>query len=178
MSRIGKLPITVPNGVTITVENNVVTVKGPKGELSEKVSDRMKLSEENGVMKVERPTDNKQDRSLHGLTRTLINNMVVGVTTGFEKKLEIEGTGYKAAKSGNKLVLSVGYSHNVEFVEENGITYDVPAPTKITVKGISKQQVGQIAADIRKVRPPEPYKGKGIRYAGEFVRRKEGKTGK
>lgn len=178
MSRIGKLPITVPNGVTITVENNVVTVKGPKGELSEKVSDRMKLSEENGVMKVERPTDNKQDRSLHGLTRTLINNMVLGVTTGFEKKLEIEGTGYKAAKSGNKLVLSVGYSHNVEFVEENGITYDVPAPTKITVKGISKQQVGQIAADIRKVRPPEPYKGKGIRYAGEFVRRKEGKTGK
>ncbi len=178
MSRIGKLPITVPAGVTITVENNIVTVKGPKGVLSEKISERMKLTEENGILKVERPTDNKQDRSLHGLTRTLINNMVTGVTAGFEKKLEIEGTGYKAAKTGNKLVLSVGYSHNVEFEEGNGITYDVPAPTKITVKGINKQQVGQIAADIRAVRPPEPYKGKGIRYAGEFVRRKEGKTGK
>lgn len=178
MSRIGKLPITVPSGVTITVENSVVTVKGPKGQLSEKISNRMKLTEEDGIMKVERPTDVKEDRALHGLTRTLINNMVTGVTAGFEKKLEIEGTGYKATKNGNKLVLSVGYSHNVEFAEENGITFDVPAPTKITVKGINKQVVGQIAADIRAVRPPEPYKGKGIRYAGEVVRRKEGKTGK
>ena len=178
MSRIGKHPITVPNGVTITVENNVVTVKGPKGQLSEKISPRMKITEEDGTLKVERPTDEKEDRSVHGLTRTLINNMVTGVTTGFEKKLEIEGTGYKAAKSGNKLVLTVGYSHNVEFEEKDGITFDVPAPNKITVMGISKQKVGQIAANVREVRPPEPYKGKGIRYAGEFVRRKEDKTGK
>jgi large subunit ribosomal protein L6 len=138
----------------------------------------MSITEEDGTLKVARPTDEKQDRALHGLTRTLINNMVVGVTSGYEKKLEIEGTGYKAAKSGNKLVLTVGYSHNVEFEEKDGITFDVPAPNRITVKGISKQKVGQIAADIRKTREPEPYKGKGIRYEGEFVSRKEGKTGK
>ena len=178
MSRIGKHPITVPSGVTITVENNVVTVKGPKGQLSEKVSPRMNITEEDGSLKVARPTDEKQDRALHGLTRTLINNMVIGVTSGFEKKLEIEGTGYKAAKNGNKLVLNVGYSHPVEFEEGDGITFDVPAPNKITVMGINKQKVGQIAADVREVRPPEPYKGKGIKYDYETIIRKEGKTGK
>ena len=149
MSRIGKHPIAVPGGVTITVENNVVTVKGPKGELSEKVSPRMHITEEDGTLKVERPSDEKQDRALHGLTRTLINNMVIGVTEGFEKKLEIEGTGYKAAKSGNKLVLTVGYSHNVEFEEKDGITFDVPAPNRITVKGISKQQIGRASCRER-----------------------------
>lgn len=179
MSRIGKLPITIPGGVTITVaDDNTVTVKGPKGQLSEKISPRMKLSMEDGVLKVERPSDNKEDRSLHGLSRTLINNMVVGTTNGFEKKLEINGTGYRAQKNGNKLVLNVGYSHPVEFTEEDGITFDVPAPNRITVKGIDKQKVGQIAADIRAVREPEPYKGKGIKYDYEVIRRKEGKTGK
>ena len=179
MSRIGKLPITIPAGVTITVsDDNTVTVKGPKGELSQKISPRIKMSEENGVIKVERPSDEKEDRSLHGLSRTLINNMVVGTTKGFEKKLEINGTGYRAQKNGNKLVLNVGYSHPVEFTEGDGITFDVPAPNKITVMGIDKQRVGQIAAEIREVRPPEPYKGKGIKYDYETIIRKEGKTGK
>ncbi len=179
MSRIGKLPITIPAGVTITVsDDNTVTVKGPKGELSQKINPRIKMSEENGVIKVERPSDEKEDRSLHGLSRTLINNMVVGTTKGFEKKLEINGTGYRAQKNGNKLVLNVGYSHPVEFTEGDGITFDVPAPNKITVMGIDKQRVGQIAAEIREVRPPEPYKGKGIKYDYETIIRKEGKTGK
>ena len=179
MSRIGKLPVHIVSGVTITVdEHNVVTVKGPKGELTQRVSPEMILEQENGVLTVKRPSDDKQHRALHGLTRSLINNMVVGVSTGFEKKLEIVGTGYRAQMDGKDLVLNVGYSHPVRFAKMDGIEFETPAPTKITVKGIDKQKVGQIAADIRKTRSPEPYKGKGIRYEGEFVRRKEGKTGK
>ena len=171
MSRIGKLPISIPAGVTITVaDDNTVTVKGPKGQLSEKISPRMELGLEDGVFSVKRPTDNKEDRALHGLSRSLINNMVIGVTNGYQKNLDIVGTGYRAQMQGKKLVLNVGYSHPVEF--------EVPAPNKVVVKGISKQRVGQIAADIRAVREPEPYKGKGIKYDYEVVRRKEGKTGK
>ena len=179
MSRIGKLPVHIVSGVTITVdEHNVVTVKGPKGELTQRVSPEMILEQDNGVLTVKRPSDDKQHRALHGLTRSLINNMVVGVSTGFEKKLEIVGTGYRAQMDGKDLVLNVGYSHPVRFAKMDGIEFETPAPTKITVNGIDKQKVGQIAADIRKTREPEPYKGKGIRYEGEFVRRKEGKTGK
>ena len=179
MSRIGKLPISVPGGVTITVDDgNTVTVKGPKGTLTEKISPDMMIEQDNGVLHVKRPSDDKQHRALHGLTRSLIHNMVVGVTEGFAKNLEIEGVGYRAQLQGSKLVLNMGYSHPVEFEAPEGISFEVPAPTRITVKGISKQQVGQMAADIRAVREPEPYKGKGIRYAGEHVRRKEGKTGK
>lgn len=179
MSRIGKLPIIIPNGVTITVsDDHTVTVKGPKGQLSEKISPLIGLEMENGVMNVTRSTDQKEHRSLHGLSRTLINNMVVGVTTGFQKDLEITGTGYKAQLQGAKLVLNLGYSHPIEFDPPQGIEFVVPAPTKISVKGINKQVVGQIAAEIRIKRKPEPYKGKGVRYANEIVRRKEGKTGK
>jgi len=179
MSRIGKLPVSIPAGVTITVEDgNVVTVKGPKGTLSEKVSSEMLLEQDAGVLTVKRPSDDKRHRSLHGLSRTLINNMVVGTTSGFEKKLEIVGVGYKAQMQGTMLVINVGYSHPVNVPAPDGISFEVPAPTKITVKGINKQKVGQTAADIRAVRPPEPYKGKGIRYENEIVRRKEGKTGK
>ena len=179
MSRIGKLPISVPSGVTITVDDgNTVTVKGPKGTLTEKISPDMMIEQDNGVLHVKRPSDDKQHRALHGLTRSLIHNMVVGVTEGFAKNLEIEGVGYRAQLQGSKLVLNMGYSHPVEFEAPEGISFEVPAPNRITVKGISKQQVGQMAADIRAVREPEPYKGKGIRYAGEYVRRKEGKTGK
>lgn len=179
MSRIGKLPVQIGAGVTITVgEDHVVTVKGPKGELSQRVSPEMILEQDNGVLTVKRPSDQKNHRALHGLTRTLINNMVIGVTTGFEKKLEIVGTGYRAQLDGKDLVLNLGYSHPVRFVKQDGIDFEVPAPTKITVKGIDKQKVGQIAADIRATREPEPYKGKGVRYEGEVVRRKEGKTGK
>lgn len=179
MSRIGKLPISVPGGVTITVDDgNTVTVKGPKGTLTEKISPDMMIEQDNGVLHVKRPSDDKQHRALHGLTRSLIHNMVVGVTEGFAKNLEIEGVGYRAQLQGSKLVLNMGYSHTVEFEAPEGISFEVPAPNRITVKGISKQQVGQMAADIRAVREPEPYKGKGIRYAGEYVRRKEGKTGK
>ena len=179
MSRIGKLPVTILNGVTITVgEDNTVTVKGPKGQLSEHISKEMLIEQENGVLHVKRPSDEKRHRSLHGLSRTLINNMVVGVTKGFSKNLDIVGVGYRAQKQGNKLVLNVGYSHPVEFIEPAGITFEVPAPTKIVVNGIDKQLVGQIAANIRAVREPEPYKGKGIKYDTEVVLRKEGKTGK
>ncbi|HHT86119.1 MAG TPA: 50S ribosomal protein L6 [Clostridiales bacterium] len=179
MSRIGKLPITIPGGVTITVsDDRTVTVKGPKGELSEKISPLIGLEIDNGVVRVTRSSDDKQHRSLHGLSRTLINNMVVGVTQGFQKDLEIVGTGYRAQLQGTKLVLNLGYSHPVEFDPPKGIQFEVPAPNKISVKGINKQQVGQIAADIRAKREPEPYKGKGIRYANENVRRKEGKTAK
>ena len=179
MSRIGKLPISVPGGVTITVDDgNTVTVKGPKGTLTEKISPDMMIEQDNGVLHVKRPSDDKQHRALHGLTRSLIHNMVVGVTEGFAKNLEIEGVGYRAQLQGSKLVLNMGYSHPVEFEAPEGISFEVPAPNRITVKGISKQQVGQMAADIRAVREPEPYKGKGILYAGEYVRRKEGKTGK
>ena len=155
-----------------------MTVKGPKGTLTEKISPDMMIEQDNGVLHVKRPSDDKQHRALHGLTRSLIHNMVVGVTEGFAKNLEIEGVGYRAQLQGSKLVLNMGYSHPVEFEAPEGISFEVPAPNRITVKGISKQQVGQMAADIRAVREPEPYKGKGIRYAGEYVRRKEGKTGK
>ncbi|MEA4939439.1 MAG: 50S ribosomal protein L6 [Christensenella sp.] len=179
MSRIGKLPVSIPAGVTITVaDDNVVTVKGPKGTLSEKVSSEMLLEQDAGVLTVKRPSDDKRHRSLHGLSRTLINNMVVGTTTGFEKKLEIVGVGYKAQMQGTMLVINVGYSHPVNVPAPEGISFEVPAPTKITVKGINKQKVGQTAADIRAVRPPEPYKGTGIRSENEVVRRTEGKTGK
>jgi len=179
MSRIGKLPVSILSGVTITVgDDNTVTVKGPKGELTEKISHEMILEQDNGVLTVKRPSDAKNHRALHGLSRTLINNMVVGVTSGFSKKLEIVGVGYRAQKQGNKLVLNVGYSHPVEFEEPEGISFEVPGPNQIIVSGIDKQKVGQIAANIRAVREPEPYKGKGIRYENEYVRRKEGKTGK
>ena len=179
MSRIGKLPVTVPAGVTITVEEDqTVVVKGPKGELSEKISPDMILEEKDGVLTVSRPSDAKRHRSLHGLTRTLINNMVTGVTTGFSKTLEIVGVGYRAQLQGSKLVLNVGYSHPVEFENIAGVEFEVPTPNRIIVKGISKQRVGQVAADVRKQRPPEPYKGKGIKYENEYIRRKEGKTGK
>ena len=179
MSRIGKLPITVPGGVTITVgDGNTVTVKGPKGTLTENLSPAMELVQENGVLTVKRPSDSKEHRALHGLTRSLVHNMVVGVTEGFSKNLDINGVGYRAQMQGKNLVLNVGYSHPVEFEQPEGITFEVPAPTKIVVKGIDKQKVGQIAANIRAVREPEPYKGKGIRYENETVRRKEGKTGK
>ena len=179
MSRIGKLPVKVLAGVTITVDDhNCVTVKGPKGERKQTVSPEMLIEQENGVLTVKRPSDDKRHRALHGLTRTLINNMVVGVTTGFEKKLEIVGTGYRAQMDGKDLVLNLGYSHPVRFAKMDGIEFETPAPTKITIKGIDKQKVGQVAADVRASRPPEPYKGKGIRYEGETVLRKEGKTGK
>jgi len=179
MSRIGKLPVTILNGVTITVGgDNTVTVKGPKGQLSEKINKEMLVEQENGVLYVKRPSDEKRHRALHGLSRTLINNMVIGVTKGFTKSLDIVGVGYRAQKQGNKLVLNVGYSHPVEFTEPAGIQFDVPAPNKIVVSGINKQLVGQMAANIRAVREPEPYKGKGIKYDYEVVLRKEGKTGK
>ena len=179
MSRIGKLPITIPAGVTITVaDDNTVTVKGPKGQLCEKLAPSMEVLVDAGVLTVKRPNDLKENRSLHGLSRSLINNMVIGVTNGFQKNLEINGAGYRAQKQGNKLVLNMGYSHPVEFTEPEGIEFEVPAPNRISVKGISKQRVGQIAADIRAVREPKPYKGKGIKYDYEVIRRKEGKTGK
>ncbi len=179
MSRIGKLPVTILDGVTITVGgDNTVTVKGPKGQLSEQISKEMIIEQESGVLTVKRPTDDKRHRALHGLSRTLINNMVVGVTKGYTKNLDIVGVGYRAQKQGNKLVLNVGYSHPVEFIEPAGIQFDVPAPNKIVVSGINKQLVGQLAANIRAVREPEPYKGKGIKYDNEVVLRKEGKTGK
>src|SRR5437763_2243282 len=175
MSRIGKKPIEVPAGVTVTVDPGRVTVHGPKGELRQDVPQRMKIDQENGSIVVTRPTERGEDRALHGLTRTLIANMVEGVTKGFEKKLEIQGVGYRAALKGTDLELSVGYSHVVTIKPRTGITFDVPVPTQIVVKGTDKQQVGQTAAEIRKVRPPEPYKGKGIRSEGEYVRRKVGK---
>ena len=179
MSRIGKLPITVPGGVTITVgDGNTVTVKGPKGTLTENLSPAMELVQENGVLTVKRPSDSKEHRALHGLTRSLVHNMVVGVTEGFSKNLEINGVGYRAQMQGTKLVLNLGYSHPVEITPPSGISFECPTPNKVLVKGISKQQVGQVAADIRKWRKPEPYKGKGIKYDYETVRRKVGKTGK
>lgn len=177
MSRIGKMPITVPAGVTVTIDNNYVTVKGPKGELVRQISKNMKLTMDNGVITVERPNDEKENRSLHGLSRTLINNMIVGVTTGFSKTLEIQGVGYRAAKQGNNINFTLGFSHPVVKEPPAGITFEVPAPNKIVVSGANKEQVGAVAADIRTLRPPEPYKGKGIRYEGEHVRRKIGKAG-
>ncbi|MBS1412414.1 MAG: 50S ribosomal protein L6 [Christensenellaceae bacterium] len=179
MSRIGKLPVIVPAGVTVTVDaDNNVTVKGPKGTLTESISKEIEIKQENGQLLIERKGDAKLQRSLHGLSRTLINNMVTGVTSGYEKTLEIQGVGYRAAKQGKKLVLSVGYSHPVEIEENADITIEVPAQNKIVIKGINKQKVGQFAADVRGVRKPEVYHGKGIRYEGEYVPLKEGKTGK
>jgi large subunit ribosomal protein L6 len=175
MSRIGRKPIEIPAGVTVTVNPGAVTVQGPKGELRQQVPLRMQISQEDSVLTVTRPTERGEDRSLHGLTRTLIANMVTGVTDGFEKRLEIQGVGYRAALAGSNLELAVGYSHPVRIEPRDGISFEVPIPTQIVVRGIDKQVVGQTAAEIRKVRPPEPYKGKGIRYEGEFVRRKVGK---
>ena len=178
MSRIGKMPIAVPAGVTVDIaENNKVTVKGPKGELSRVLPAEMKITQEDGEIKVERPNDEKKNRSLHGLTRTLINNMVVGVTDGYKKTLEVNGVGYRAAKQGKKLNLTLGYSHPVEMEDPEGIETTVDQNV-IIVKGIDKEKVGQFAAEIRDKRRPEPYKGKGIKYADETIRRKVGKTGK
>jgi large subunit ribosomal protein L6 len=179
MSRIGGKPITVPSGVTITIGNdNTVTVKGPKGELSGNLSPKMLISQEDGTVIVARPNEERENKALHGLTRTLLNNMVVGVTGGYTKNLESHGVGYRAQMSGKNLVLNVGFSHPVQMVPPEGITFAVEANTRVSVSGIDKQLVGEQAAKIRIVRPPEPYKGKGIRYAGEYVRRKAGKAGK
>ena len=175
MSRIGKRAIEVPAGVTVTLEPGRVAVVGPLGTLQQQVPQRMQIAQDDGTVTVSRPTERGEDRALHGLTRTLIANMVEGVTQGFEKRLEIQGVGYRAALKGSDLELQVGYSHAVTIKPRTGITFEVPTPTQITVKGTDKQQVGQTAAEIRKVRPPEPYKGKGIRYEGEYVRRKVGK---
>jgi large subunit ribosomal protein L6 len=175
MSRIGKQPIAVPDGVEISIEPELVKVKGPKGELQERVSREIAVAQENGEIRVTRSTDRGEHRALHGLTRSLIANMVEGVTNGYEKRLEIQGVGYRAQLQGNKLVLALGYSHPVEVNAPDGIDFEVPQPTRITVRGISKQVVGEVAAIIRKQRPPEPYKGKGIRYEGEYVARKVGK---
>lgn len=177
MSRVGKMPIPLPKGVDIAVDGNTVRVKGPKGELKREIPAAISLSVEDGTITVNRPSDEPVHRSMHGLTRTLVANMVQGVSVGFEKKLELAGVGYRAAMQGSKLVLTVGYSHPVEIEPPAGITIEVPAPTKITVKGADKELVGDVAADIRSVRRPEPYKGKGIRYEGEYIRRKAGKAG-
>src|SRR5256885_12561533 len=175
MSRIGKRPIEIPAGVTVSVDPGRVAVTGPLGSLQQQVPARMQVAQEEGTLTVTRPTERGEDRALHGLTRTLIANMVEGVTNGFEKRLEIQGVGYRAALSGSDLELQVGYSHSVKIKPREGISFEVPIPTQIVVRGIDKQIVGQTAAEIRKVRPPEPYKGKGIRYEGEYVRRKVGK---
>ena len=177
MSRIGRAPITVPAGVEVKVDGQHVFVKGPKGALEMNVAPTMKVEVEAGVVHVTRPNDDKMNRSLHGLTRTLINNMVVGVSEGFSKTLEVNGVGYRASKEGKNLVLNVGYSHQVIMPETEDIQIDVPNPNQIIVKGIDKQKVGQFAAEVRGKRPPEPYKGKGIKYDHEVIRRKEGKTG-
>ena len=179
MSRIGRMPIAIPDGVTVTIaENNKVTVKGPKGTLERVLPAEMEIKSENGQVVVTRPNDLKKMKSLHGLTRTLINNMVVGVTDGYEKVLEVNGVGYRAQKQGNKLVLALGYSHPVEMEDPEGIESVVDGQNKIIIKGIDKEKVGQYAAEIRDKRRPEPYKGKGIKYADEVIRRKVGKTGK
>ena len=178
MSRIGRMPITVPAGVTVTIaEGNVVTVKGPKGELTRALSAEMNINQEGNVITVTRPSDEKAHRSLHGLTRTLLNNMVIGVVDGYKKELDVNGVGYRVAKEGKNLVMNLGYSHQVIVPEIDGITIDVPSPNKIIVSGCDKQVVGQFAAEIREKRPPEPYKGKGIKYVDEVIRRKVGKTG-
>ena len=179
MSRIGRRPIAIPSGVEVQIEaGNAVRVKGPKGELNARFSPELALSREDGTLLVERPDNEREHRSLHGLTRTLINNMIVGVTDGYRKNLEIQGVGYRAALDGKTLVLTVGYSHPVRMAPPDGIAYTLDGQTRIAVTGIDKQAVGEEAARIRRVRPPEPYKGKGIRYAGEVVRRKAGKAGK
>ena len=178
MSRIGRMPITVPAGVEVTIaENNVVTVKGPKGTLTQALRPKMILEQEGNVIHVKRPSDDKLHCALHGMTRALLHNMVVGVSEGFKKELEVNGIGYRAAKEGSKLILTIGYSHPVEVPEIEGITIEVPAQNKIVIHGCDKQKVGQFAAEVREKRPPEPYKGKGIKYADEVIRRKVGKTG-
>ncbi|MBA2873133.1 large subunit ribosomal protein L6 [Anoxybacillus calidus] len=178
MSRVGKKPLEIPAGVTVTVNGNTVTVKGPKGELTRTFHPDMTIKLEDNVLTVSRPSDEKEHRALHGTTRSLLANMIEGVSKGYEKGLELIGVGYRASKQGKKLVLNVGYSHPVEIEPEEGLEIEVPSQTKIIVKGADKQRVGELAANIRAVRAPEPYKGKGIRYEGEVVRRKEGKTGK
>ena len=178
MSRIGKEPIAIPDGVSVELEGSRVTVNGPGGTLHQEVSPELKVTVDDGTVRVERPSDEREHKALHGLTRTLIANMVEGVTKGFEKRLEIQGVGYRAALRGSDLELQVGYSHTVEFPAPEGIGFEVPAPNRIVVKGIDKQLVGETAARIRKVRKPEPYKGKGIRYEGEYVRKKAGKAAK
>lgn len=178
MSRIGRKPIVIPAGVEVKIEGNTVTVKGPKGTLTQKVSSSMQLSLEGNVLTVARPSDDREYRSLHGMTRTLINNMVIGVSEGFKKELEIAGVGYRAAKEGNVLVLNLGFSNPVRVADTEDITTEVSNNAKIVVHGIDKQKVGQFAAEIRGIRPPEPYKGKGVHYVGEFIIRKEGKAGK
>lgn len=178
MSRIGKSPIQVPSGVDIKVDGPEVSVKGPKGQLNRKFTDHVSISVDDGVATVTRLDETRESRALHGLSRALLANMVVGVSEGYRKELEIQGVGYRAALKGSDLELQVGFSHSVSIAAPKGITFEVPEPTKIAVIGIDKELVGQIAADVRKVRPPEPYKGKGIRYAGEYVRRKAGKAGK
>jgi large subunit ribosomal protein L6 len=177
VSRVGKLPIKIPDGVEVKINNNIVMVKGPKGSLEKEMHPSMDILLEDNQVVVKRPSDTKQHKALHGLTRSLIANMVEGVTKGFQKVLEIHGVGYRAAKQGNKLVLNVGYSHPVEIPQPEGIEIEVPQNNKIVIKGIDKEKVGTLAAKIRAVREPEPYKGKGIRYENEYVRRKEGKTG-
>ena len=178
MSRIGRMPITVPAGVEVTMaENNVVTVKGPKGTLTQALHPEMILEQEGNVIHVKRPSDDKAHCALHGMTRAMLHNMVVGVSEGFKKELEINGVGYRAAKEGDKLVMNLGYSHQVIVPEIDGITIDVPAANKIVISGCDKQKVGQFAAEVREKRPPEPYKGKGIKYVDEVIRRKVGKTG-
>ena len=178
MSRIGRMPITVPAGVDVKIEGTLVTVKGPKGTLTQEVHPNMIIEREGAEILVKRPNDQKENRALHGLTRSLLNNMVIGVTEGFKKELEINGVGYRAQKQGKKLVLNLGYSHPVEMEEIDGITIDVPDQNKIIISGPDKQVVGAFAANVREKRPPEPYKGKGIKYVEEHIRRKEGKAGK
>ena len=178
MSRIGRAPIAIPAGVEIKVEdNNVVTVKGPKGTLTQQFNPNMAIAIEEGVLHVTRPNDAKENRALHGLTRSLLHNMVVGVTEGYKKTLDVNGVGYRVAKEGNKLVMNLGFSHQVTVEEIEGITIEVPSANKIVISGTDKQKVGQFAAEVREKRPPEPYKGKGIKYTDEVIRRKEGKTG-
>jgi ribosomal protein L6 len=178
VSRIGNKPVVIPAGVTVDLKDNTVTVKGPKGELTYTFNQNISLEQREGEVVFTRPDDSKENKTIHGTTRAVFNNMVVGVTDGFQKELELIGVGYRAQLQGKNLVLNVGYSHPVEFTPEEGIEIEVPSNTKVIVKGYDKQKVGELAANIRGVRPPEPYKGKGIRYVDEFVRRKEGKTGK
>ena len=178
MSRIGRMPISIPAGVDVKIEaGNLVTVKGPKGTLTQQLHPNMNIAQEGDVIHVTRPNDEKENRSLHGLTRTLLHNMVVGVTEGYKKELDVNGVGYRVAKEGKKLTMNIGYSHPVVMEETDGITIEVPSPNKIVISGTDKQKVGQFAAEVRGKRPPEPYKGKGIKYTDEVIRRKEGKTG-